>query len=168
MTIVNLTISGESHEVIAVIRSLANGQPATGNRSADAEPAAAAIEEQPASAPVAAPPREYVWTYAAARDTRSNVSSDAQRLLDALIRAPDNQLHIDDIYSQLELDRYGLIGARRSISAALRRNSDTTEVTLLTTRDRRVTLDSAYAEVMLADNTPTNPMSRWGQLPQYT
>lgn len=167
MAILNLTISGESQEVISVIRALASGRPSAGQPSAgDEQPAAdEAVEEQPSPA---VPPREYTWTEAAARDTRSNVSQDGQRLLDALIRAPDHQLHIDDIYSDLQLDRYGLIGARRSISAALRRNPDTAEVALLSTKDRRVTLDSAYAQVMLADHAPANPMSRWGQLPQYT
>ncbi|MCE2500456.1 MAG: hypothetical protein J4G13_06295 [Dehalococcoidia bacterium] len=165
MATVNLTISGESQEVIAVIRALASGHRAAGKPSAGDEPVGDAVEEQP---PPAVPDREHTWTEASARDTRGNVSQDAQRLLDALIRAPDHQLHIDDIYSELQLDRYGLIGARRSISAALRRNPDTAEVALLTTRDRRVTLDSAYAQVMLSDNVPINPMSRWGQLPQYT
>ena len=165
MAIVNLTISGDSQEVIAVIRALASGQLASVESSSGDEPVGDAADEQP---PPAAPAREYTWTADAARDTRNNVSQDAQRLLDALIRAPDHQLHIDDIYSELELDRYGLIGARRSISAALRRNPDTVEVALLATRDRRVTLDSAYAQAMLGDNAPANPMSRWGQLPQYT
>ena len=165
MATVNLTISGESQEVITVIRALASGRPAAVQLDAGDEPVDDPVEEQP---PPAVPPREYTWTEAAARDTRSNVSEDARRLLDALIRAPDHQLHIDNIYSELPLDRYGLIGARRSISAALRRNPDTAEVVLLTTKDRRVTLDSAYAQVMQPDNAPVNPMSRWGQLPQYT
>ena len=165
MATVNLTISGDSQEVIAVIRALASGQRASVERSNGDEPVGDATEEPQSPAAAA---REYTWTVEAARDTRSNVSQDAQRLLDALIRAPDHQLHIDDIYSQLELDRYGLIGARRSISAALRRNPDTVEVALLATRDRRVTLDSSYAQAMLGDSIPANPMSRWGQLPQYT
>ena len=93
-------------------------------------------------------PRGNAWTSSTARDTRNNVSADAQRLLDALVRAPDHQMHIDEIYSQLELDRYGLIGARRSISAALRRNAATADATLLTTRDRRVTLSSEYADAI--------------------
>jgi hypothetical protein len=96
------------------------------------------------------------------------VSTDAQRLLDVLVSAPGHQLHIDDIYTQLELDRYGLIGARRSISAALRRNADTAAVTLLSTRDRRVTLDSGFAQATLEGDDSTNPMTRWGQLPEYT
>ena len=165
MANVTLNISGDSQEVIAVIRALAQeNEPANGQAAPEpsAESAVPAAEPDP-------PPREYSWTAAAARDTRSNVSADGQRLLDALIRAPDNQMHIDDIYSELELDRYGLIGARRSISAALRRNAATADVTLLATRDRRVTLDSGYAQAMQLDATAsTNPMSRWGQLPQYT
>ncbi len=165
MAILNLTISGESQEVITVIRALASGRPAAVKPDAGDEPVGDLVAEQP---PPAVPTREHTWTEAIARDTRSNVSQDGQRLLDALIRAPEHQLHIDDIYSELELDRYGLIGARRSISAALRRNPDTAEVALLTTRDRRVTLDSAYAQAMLSDNAPASPMSRWGQLPQYT
>ena len=147
MATVTLNISGDSQEVISVIRSLARQH----------EPANAPVELEtpmvtssaPAPMAIMAPePREHAWTAATARDTRSNVSADAQRLLDALVRAPDHQMHIDDIYSQLELDRYGLIGARRSISAALRRNAATAEATLLTTRDRRVTLISEYADAI--------------------
>ncbi len=164
MAIINLTISGESPEVIAVIRALANGRLAAAKPGVGDDPVSDPVEEPPP----AVPPREHTWTETTARDTRGNVSQDAQRLLDALIRAPDHQLHIDDIYSELQLDRYRLIGARRSISAALRRNPDTAEVALLITKDRLVTLDSAYAQVMLSDNGPINPMSRWGQLPQYT
>ena len=164
MPTVTLTISGESQEVITVIRALANGYRTVAEPDADGEPAAGPVAEPP----LAPPPSEYTWTEATARDTRSKVSQEAQCLLDALIHAPDHQLHIDDIYSELQLDRYGLIGARRSISAALRRNPDTAAVALLSTKDRRVTLNSAYAEVMLADNGPVNSMSRWGQFPQCT
>ena len=145
MATVTLNISGDSQEVISVIRSLAKQH----------ERAQAPVVLDPpvatngaATASVATAPREHAWTTATARDTRNNVSTDAQRLLDALVRAPDHQLHIDDIYSQLDLDRYGLIGARRSISAALRRNAATVNATLLTTRDRRVTLNSEYADAI--------------------
>ena len=166
MANVTLNISGDSQEVIAVIRALAQENEPADGQAAPELPAASVDPAPEADSP---PPREHSWTAAAARDTRSNVSSDAQRLLDALIRAPDHQMHIDDIYSELELDRYGLIGARRSISAALRRNAATADVTLLSTRDRRVTLDGGYAQAMQLDATASaNPMSRWGQLPQYT
>ena len=161
---VTLNISGESQEVIAVIRALAHER-----EQAAGQVAEAAVADPAAATPEPEPPREYSWTTAVARDTRGNVSADAQRLLDALVRAPDHQMHIDDIYTGLELDRYGLIGARRSISAALRRNAATADVTLLTTRDRRVTLDSGFAQAMQLDTAASlNPMSRWGQLPQYT
>lgn len=148
MATVTLNISGDSQEVISVIRSLAKQ-----HERADAQ---VALETPVPTngagvAGVATGSREHSWTTATARDTRNNVSADAQRLLDALVRAPDHQMHIDDIYSQLELDRYGLIGARRSISAALRRNAATVDATLLTTRDRRVTLNSAYADAISAE-----------------
>ena len=145
MATVTLNISGESQEVISVIRSLAKQhEQAHAQLGFEAAPATngAAINS------VVTGSREHAWTTATARDTRNNVSADAQRLLDALVRAPDHQLHIDEIYSQLDLDRYGLIGARRSISAALRRNAATVNATLLTTRDRRVTLSSEYADAI--------------------
>lgn len=142
MATVTLNISGDSQEVITVIRSLA--------KQHEIAVAQAAIEthNDMNGASTVAVLREQSWTTATARDTRNNVSADAQRLLDALVRAPDHQLHIDEIYSQLDLDRYGLIGARRSISAALRRNAATVNATLLTTRDRRVTLSSEYADAI--------------------
>lgn len=142
MATVTLNISGDSQEVISVIRSLAKQHERAHPQVALETPVAsngAAITD------VATDSREHAWTTAAARDTRNNVSADAQRLLDTLVRSPDHQMHIDDIYSELDLDRYGLIGARRSISAALRRNAATSNATLLTTRDRRVTLNSEYA-----------------------
>lgn len=142
MATVTLNISGDSQEVISVIRSLAKQ-----HELALAQPVADAPMDTNVATAIA-DPREPAWTTATARDTRSNVSADAQRLLDALVRAPDHQLHIDEIYSQLDLDRYGLIGARRSISAALRRNAATANSTLLTTRDRRVTLSSEYADAI--------------------
>lgn len=142
MATVTLNISGDSQEVISVIRSLAKQHElALVQAGADAP-----LDKNGATA--VAGPREPAWTTATAKDTRNNVSTDAQRLLDALVQAPDHQLHIDEIYSQLNLDRYGLIGARRSISAALRRNAATVNATLLTTRDRRVTLSSEYADAI--------------------
>ena len=142
MATVTLNISGDSQEVISVIRSLAKQHElALAQVGVDVP-----MDTNGASA--TASPREHSWTTATARDTRNNVSADAQRLLDALVSAPDHQLHIDEIYSQLDLDRYGLIGARRSISAALRRNAATVNATLLTTRDRRVTLSSEYADAI--------------------
>ena len=142
MATVTLNISGDSQEVISVIRSLANQH--------EPAPSPVALETSvpsngAATTGVATDSREYAWTTAAARDTRDNVSPDAQRLLDTLVRSPDHQMHIDAIYSELDLDRYGLIGARRSISAALRRNAATSNATLLSTKDRRVTLNSEYA-----------------------
>lgn len=145
MATVTLNISGESQEVISVIRSLAKQHERAHAQVAFESPVAA---NGAAIANVAAVAREHAWTAATARDTRNNVSADAQRLLDALVRAPDHQMHIDDIYRQLDLDRYGLIGARRSISAALRRNAATVNAILLTTRDRRVTLNSEYADAI--------------------
>ena len=145
MATVTLNISGDSQEVISVIRSLARQHQ---QANAPVELETPMVTSGAPMASVAPEPREHAWTAATARDTRSNVSADAQRLLDALVRAPDNQMHIDDIYSQLELDRYGLIGARRSISAALRRNAATANATLLSTKDRRVTLSSEYADAI--------------------
>ena len=145
MATVTLNISGDSQEVISVIRSLAKQQEEAHLPVAVESPMATNGSAVSSTASVS---REHVWTAAAAKDTRNNVSADAQRLLDALVRAQDHQMHIDDIYSQLDLDRYGLIGARRSISAALRRNAATANATLLTTRDRRVTLNSAYADAI--------------------
>ena len=145
MATVTLNISGDSQEVISVIRSLAKQQ------EVGQAPVALETPEVANGATmdtVTAAPRAHTWSAATARDTRNNVSADAQRLLDALIRAPDHQMHIDEIYSQLDLDRYGLIGARRSISAALRRNAATANATLLTTKDRRVTLSSEYADAI--------------------
>ncbi|MDE2786104.1 MAG: hypothetical protein OXL37_05510 [Chloroflexota bacterium] len=145
MATVTLNISGDSQEVISVIRSLAKQQ--------EIGPAPVALETPEVANDatmdtVTAAPRAHTWSAVTARDTRNNVSADAQRLLDALVRAPDHQMHIDEIYSQLELDRYGLIGARRSISAALRRNAATANATLLATKDRRVTLNSEYADAI--------------------
>lgn len=145
MATVTLNISGESQEVISVIRSLAKQHE---RDHVQPELETPAPTNGAAIADVVPGTREHAWTTATARDTRNNVSADAQRLLDALVRAPDHQMHIDEIYSQLELDRYGLIGARRSISAALRRNAATVNATLLTTRDRRVTLSSEYADAI--------------------
>lgn len=145
MATVTLNISGDSQEVIAVIRSLAKQHEQAHVPVALESPTAT---NGSITSSVATVSREHAWTSAAAKDTRNNVSADAQRLLDALVRAPDHQMHIDDIYSQLELDRYGLIGARRSISAALRRNAATVNATLLSTRDRRVTLNSEYADAI--------------------
>ena len=145
MATVTLNISGDSQEVISVIRSLAKQQ------EIGQAPVALETPEVVNGATmdtVTDAPRAHTWSAATARDTRSNVSADAQRLLDALVSAPDHQMHIDEIYSQLDLDRYGLIGARRSISAALRRNAATANATLLTTKDRRVTLNSEYADVV--------------------
>ena len=148
MATVTLNISGESQEVISVIRSLAKQhERARAPVTLDTPMATNGA----AMAGVATETREHAWTTATARDTRNNVSVDAQRLLDALVRAPDHQMHIDDIYRELDLDRYGLIGARRSISAALRRNTATANATLLTTRDRRVTLNSEYADAISVD-----------------
>lgn len=145
MATVTLNISGDSQEVISVIRSLAEQHGRSDAQVATESPMA---PDSAATTSGVAESREHTWNTATARDTRNNVSADAQRLLDALIRAPDHQMHIDEIYSQLELDRYGLIGARRSISAALRRNAATANATLLTTKDRRVTLNSEYADVI--------------------
>ena len=145
MATVTLNISGDSQEVISVIRSLAKQHE---RAHAPAPTESPMTTNGSAIDTVAAVSREYAWTAADARDTRNNVSADAQRLLDALVRAPDHQMHIDDIYSELDLDRYGLIGARRSISAALRRNAATLNAALLTTRDRRVTLNSEYADAV--------------------
>lgn len=145
MATVTLNISGDGQEVISVIRSLAKQQ------EIGQAPVALETPEVANGATmdtVTAAPRAHTWSAATARDTRNNVSADAQRLLDALVRAPDNQMHIDEIYSQLDLDRYGLIGARRSISAALRRNAATANATLLATKDRRVTLNSEYADAI--------------------
>ena len=161
MVNISLNISGDSQEVVAVIRALAAGYVPTVASPPDRE--LTTQSNQSSLTSPTSPPHEYIWTTAAARQTRSDVSTDAQRLLDALSRAPDHQLNIDDIYSQLGLDRYGLIGARRSISAALRRNADTSNVALLFTRDRRVTLDRSYAQALFNETQP-NPMSRWGQL----
>lgn len=165
MANVTLNISGDSQEVIAVIRSLAQPHELGHGR------VAAAMQASPfdgaAEMGIGAVRREHSWTGTSARDTRSSVSSDAQRLLDALVLAPDHQMHIDEIYSQLDLDRYGLIGARRSISAALRRNFTAVDASLLTTRDRRVTLNSDYAQAISADPS-TDPLSRWGNQPQYS
>ena len=146
MTTVTLNISGDSQEVIAVIRSLAR-QHGRDHAPVELEPPVSSPDEPAMTGGTVEPP-PHAWTAATARGTRDNVSADAQRLLDALVRAPDHQMHIDDIYSQLELDRYGLIGARRSISAALRRNAATANATLLTTRDRRVTLNGEYASAI--------------------
>ncbi len=157
MATVTLNISGDSQEVISVIRSLAKQHERVRAQGALETPA---VTNGVAIANVATGSGEHAWTASTARDTRNNVSTDAQRLLDALVRAPDNQMHIDDIYSQLDLDRYGLIGARRSISAALRRNAATVNATLLTTRDRRVTLNSEYAEAISVE-TPTNASGNW-------
>ena len=154
MTTVTLNISGDSQEVISVIQSLAKQQ-VVSQAPVAAEPPPVA-NEAAVTSPAPEPPA-HTWTAATARGTRSNVSADAQRLLDALVRAPDNQMHIDDIYSQLELDRYGLIGARRSISAALRRNAATANTTLLTTKDRRVTLSSEYADAISVERVPAIP-----------
>ncbi len=148
MATVTLNISGDSQEVISVIRSLAKQHELT-NPQVALE--ASVASNGAAITGVATGSREHAWTTASARDTRNNVSADAQRLLDTLVRSPDHQMHIDDIYSELDLDRYGLIGARRSISAALRRNAATTNATLLTTRDRRVTLNSEYAVAIAAE-----------------
>ena len=145
MATVTLNISGDSQEVISVIRSLARQHQ---QANAPVELEAPMVTSGAPMATAAPEPREHAWTAATARDTRSNVSADAQRLLDALVRAPDNQMHIDEIYSQLDLDRYGLIGARRSISAAIRRNAATANATLLSTKDRRVTLSSEYADAI--------------------
>ena len=145
MATVTLNISGDSQEVISVIRSLAKQQE-VGQASVALE--TPEVANGATMDDVTAAPRARTWSAATARDTRNNVSADAQRLLDALIRAPDHQMHIDEIYSQLDLDRYGLIGARRSISAALRRNAATANATLLTTKDRRVTLSSEYADAI--------------------
>lgn len=145
MAIVTLNISGDSQEVISVIRSLAKQHERVHAPVATESPMAV---NGSAIGTVATVSPDQAWTAAAARDTRNNVSADAQRLLDALVRAPEHQMHIDDIYSELDLDRYGLIGARRSISAALRRNAATVNATLLTTRDRRVTLNSEYADAI--------------------
>ena len=145
MATVTLNISGDSQEVISVIRSLAKQQ------EIGQAPVALETPEVANDATmdtVTTAPRAHTWSAATARDTRNNVSADAQRLLDALVHAPDHQMHIDEIYSQLELDRYGLIGARRSISAALRRNAATANATLLTTKDRRVTLNNEYADAI--------------------
>lgn len=166
MATVTLSISGDSPEVIAVIRSLAQGD-GHGEAPAASDDDAAAPAEVVEEAPAPPQPRAPAWTAESARETRNNVSADGRRLLDALARAPDNQMHIDDIYSQLSMDRYGLIGARRSISAALRRNAATANTTLLTTRDRRVNLDSGFAQALEVE-TPTRSASWWGQLPQYT
>lgn len=148
MATVTLNISGDSQEVISVIRSLAKQHERAHAQSALETPM---VTNGSSIASVATGLREHAWTTATARDTRNNVSADAQRLLDALVRAPDHQMHIDEIYSQLDLDRYGLIGARRSISAALRRNAATVNATLLTTRDRRVTLNSEYADAIAVE-----------------
>lgn len=145
MATVTLNISGDSQEVISVIRSLAKQHEGSHAQVATEPPM---VTDGAAITSVDTVSRGNAWTASTARDTRSNVSADAQRLLDALVRAPDHQMHIDEIYSQLELDRYGLIGARRSISAALRRNAATADATLLTTRDRRVTLSSEYADAI--------------------
>ena len=145
MATVTLNISGESQEVISVIRSLAKQHERAHAQVALETPIATNGAEVSSEVAVS---RQHAWTTATARDTRNNVSADAQRLLDALVRAPEHQMHIDEIYSLLELDRYGLIGARRSISAALRRNAATVNATLLTTRDRRVTLNSEYADAI--------------------
>ena len=145
MATVTLNISGDSQEVISVIRSLAKQHERADTQAALEAPV---IANGVAISSVPGVSREPAWTTVTARETRNNVSSDAQRLLDALVRAPDHQMHIDDIYSQLDLDRYGLIGARRSISAALRRNAATVNATLLSTRDRRVTLNSEYADAI--------------------
>ncbi len=145
MAIVTLNISGDSQEVISVIRSLAKQHELAHDQVATESPM---VTNGSAIGSVPTLSGEHAWTAATARDTRINVSADAQRLLDALVRAPDHQMHIDDIYSQLDLDRYGLIGARRSISAALRRNSATVNATLLTTKDRRVTLNGEYANAI--------------------
>ena len=145
MATVTLNISGDSQEVISVIRSLAEQH---GRSQAQVEMESPMTPNGSATTSAAAESREHTWNTATARDTRSNVSADAQRLLDALVHAPDHQMHIDEIYSQLDLDRYGLIGARRSISAALRRNAATANATLLTTKDRRVTLNSEYADAI--------------------
>ncbi len=145
MATVTLNISGDSQEVISVIRSLARQHERV---NAPVELETPMVTSGAPMASVAPEPREHAWTAATARGTRNNVSADAQRLLDALVSAPDHQMHIDEIYSQLELDRYGLIGARRSISAALRRNAATANATLLTTKDRRVTLSSEYADAI--------------------
>lgn len=150
MATVTLNISGDSQEVISVIRSLAKQHERTHAQAALEAPIAI---NGAATTSATAGSRDHAWTTATARDTRNNVSADAQRLLDALVRAPDHQMHIDEIYSQLELDRYGLIGARRSISAALRRNAATVNATLLSTRDRRVTLNSEYADAISADSS---------------
>lgn len=165
MANVTLNISGDSQEVIAVIRSLAQPhEPGHGR-------AAAALLASPfdGAAEMGFPNvrREHSWTSTSARDTRNSVSNDAQRLLDALVQAPDHQMHIDEIYNQLDLDRYGLIGARRSISAALRRNFTAVDANLLTTRDRRVTLNSEYALAISADPS-TETHSAWGNQPQYS
>ncbi len=142
MATVTLNISGDSQEVISVIRSLIKQHERAHSQVALETPV---VSKGAAITGVDTDLPEPAWTTAAARDTRNNVSADAQRLLDTLVRSPDHQMHIDDIYSELDLDRYGLIGARRSISAALRRNAATSNATLLTTRDRRVTLNSEYA-----------------------
>ena len=47
MATVNLTISGESREVITVIRALASGRPAAGEPDAGDEPVVDAVAEQP-------------------------------------------------------------------------------------------------------------------------
>ena len=104
MATVTLNISGESQEVISVIRSLAKQQEGSHAQVATESPM---VTDGTAIASVDTGSRGNTWTASTARDTRSNVSADAQRLLDALVRAPDHQMHIDDIYSQLELDRYG-------------------------------------------------------------
>ncbi len=148
MATVTLNISGESQEVISVIRSLAKQHERAHLQVALETPIATNGAEVSSEVAVS---RQHAWTTATARDTRSNVSADAQRLLDALVHAPEHQMHIDEIYSQLDLDRYGLIGARRSISAALRRNAATVDATLLTTRDRRVTLNSEYADAITTE-----------------
>ena len=155
MTTVTLNISGDSQEVISVIQSLAKQQEVS-QAPVATEPPPMAANDAAVTSPAPEPPA-HTWTAASARGTRSNVSADAQRLLDALVRAPDHQMHIDDIYSQLELDRYGLIGARRSISAALRRNAATANTTLLTTKDRRVTLSSEYADAISVERVPAIP-----------
>ena len=148
-----LTISGDSQEVITVIRALAHN-PTT--IAPTGRPPSQHIQTGyiDTTAPTSDEPPNFSWSAETARDINDSISPDAKRLLDALLTASEHQLHIDDIYHDLELDRYSLIGARRSISAALRRNPATTNTYLLTTKDRRVSLDAGYARVMQVAATP--------------
>ena len=153
MAYISITISGESHEVTKIVQSLAYGHSESKITSFGSDNTIFDLGAESTRLPISTSP-QFRWTSDVARETTKSVSHEAQRLLAALLNAPNHQLHIDDIYQDLELDRHRLIGVRRSISAALRRNPLIQNAPLLSTRDRRISLDRGYALAMQSQDKP--------------